>query len=168
MAPAACLPSAARTWPARSMRRSGHWKKKLELAAARGLRGLKRIAFSYWSRLGLGQAIVACRSGASFLSPGRWERGWAKLGRPTHERQTRILRLTTPELHPQRANAALWGPRRSFHIAPSSVRVWDAVRILLELRTHSRSLWSSASSSVIQYGDPALSLRALRSERWIQ
>src|SRR5437868_13277316 len=56
----------------------------------------------------------------------------------------------------------------SFHNAPSSICVEDAVWIRLELRTRSRSFLSSVSLSVIQYGEPALSLRACTSACWIQ
>src|SRR5215469_5902215 len=62
----------------------------------------------------------------------------------------------------------LWGLRRCSHNAPSAVHLGDAVRILFEFRIQARSLCSSASLRVIQYGDPALILRAWRWPRSIQ
>jgi hypothetical protein len=51
--------------------------------------------------------------------------------------------------------------RRWLHNAPASNSIQDTEEILLELSTQSRNLCSSAAVSVIQYGIPSLSRRAV-------
>ena len=58
--------------------------------------------------------------------------------------------------------------RRWLHNAPASNSIQDTEEILLELCTQSRNLCSSAAVSVIQYGIPSLSRRAVSNRCSIQ
>ena len=119
-----------------------------------------------WDLMGIAVGVFLYRAGelvAKLIPLQRWARTLPSvtLSPDIRRRMFTFSGRSTALTALQILRPILIGPRgrgckgRWFHNAPPSVRVEDAVWILLELRTQSRSFCSSVSLSVIQYGDPA-------------